>query len=133
MAFARPAEGLKHGEWFGTLGHGECPRHRLHQIGIGPREMHIAIVRREERVEKTEMPSEVADGDDRQPPASQRAVGVVPLRPLGVEPDATAWHEVRELHERGHEQLLGQGGEPRHAVGVRDRRPVGPDLRHPLP
>ena len=88
---------------------------------------------REQAVEEGEMAPEVADGDDREAPAGQRVVGVVPFRPLRVEPDAALRNEVRQLHERRHEQFLGERKQPRRSVGGRLQRAVGADLGRPFP
>ena len=68
--------------------------------------------------------TQVEQGHHRQPVADERVVRVVPLRALGVHPDAPAGHEVGELGERGDEQLLEQRHDDELAVGAEDELAV---------
>ena len=74
-----------------------------HLVGDGDR---LAAQRSEQAGQEGQVPLQVAERHHRDAVADQRVVGVVPLRALGVEPDAAARHEVRDLGERRHEQLL---------------------------
>jgi hypothetical protein len=59
--------------------------------------------------------------------ADERVVGVVPLGPLGVHPDPAARHEVGQLRQRRHEELLEQADEHDLAVGVDQHLAVAAD------
>ena len=65
---------------------------------------------------------------DRQPVADERVVRVVPLRALGVHPDAAAGDEVGELGQRTDEQLLEQRHDDEVAVGTAHQLAVCADL-----
>ncbi|MDH5226233.1 MAG: hypothetical protein OEW50_02355, partial [Gammaproteobacteria bacterium] len=58
---------------------------------------------------------------------NQRIVGVVPFRPLRVEPDTAVDDEIAELGQQGHQQLLQQVDLVDGAAGIEDQFAIGTD------
>ena len=94
--------------------------HRCRQLDV--------IVAREGAKQEPRIARDGIERDDRDSPARERVVGVVPLGALGVEPDAAAGHEVGELDEQWDQQLLRQGDEPDLTIDLTDQPSVGPKL-----
>ena len=69
--------------------------------------------------------AQVGEGDDRQALADERVVRVVPLRALGVHPDAAVGHQVDDLGQDGQQQLLAERHAHEVAVGAVHQPPVG--------
>ncbi len=67
--------------------------------------------RTDERLEVIQVSTEVVEGHHRQSEADEGIVRIVPLRPLGVHPDAPARHEVGEFGQSRHQELLNQRDE----------------------
>jgi hypothetical protein len=67
----------------------------------------------------------------RQAVAHQGVVGIVPLRPLGVQPQATAGQQAAGLGQHDGGELLAQRGQHRQAVVVADPQAVGADRLRP--
>jgi hypothetical protein len=91
---------------------------------------------RQDAGEEGQVALELVERDHRQAVAGQRVVGVVPLGPLGVHPDAAAGDVAGQLRERRDEQLLREGDPDQLPVG--DDQPAvgagrGDPLRRPRP
>ena len=81
---------------------------------------------RQRRDEDQEAP-QVGQRHHRQPVADQRVVGVVPFRPLRVQPQAATGHQAAGLGQHDDRQLLGQGCQHGPVVVVADQQTVGAD------
>ena len=77
----------------------ECPmffKGRIHfgkPVGHATGQMQWAIVFGKDRLQDSEVATQVARGHHRKPVSGEGVVGVVPFRPLGVHPHATVGHE----------------------------------------
>ena len=82
--------------------------------------------------QEAQVAAQVAQGDHGDAAAGQGVVGVVPLRPLGVHPDAGVGHQVRQLGQGRHQQLLEQIGVVDRAVRAGQQLAVGPPVGDPF-
>ena len=71
---------------------------------------------RGQRLQKHQKPPQMGQRDHRQAVAYQGVVGVVPLGPLGVQPQATAGHQTAGLGQQHDHQLFAQRGQHRSGV-----------------
>jgi hypothetical protein len=104
--------------------HGQDRAHRVepgHDLG-GNRRLAPVLVR--QRAQVTQVAPQVEQRHHRETVADERIVGVVPLRALGVHPDPAARHEVRQLRQRRHEQLLQQRDDDDPTVSVDEQLAV---------
>jgi hypothetical protein len=72
--------------------------------------------------------AQVGQRDHRGAVAHQGVVGVVPLGPLGVHPQARPGHEAGQAGQHQHQQLLGQPDPDRIAGGIQQQLAVGAQL-----
>jgi hypothetical protein len=91
---------------------------------------HDEIAPGEQPLQEDDAAVEVGGRDDREPLADQGVVGVVPLRPLRVHPDAALGNQVGQLDEQQQEQLLGHRHVDDRAVRALEQACIGPLGRH---
>ena len=62
--------------------------------------------------------------------SDERVIGVVPFGPLGIHPDAAVDHEIAELRQERHQQLLDEVHLVYRTVAVEQQLAVGADRLH---
>ena len=92
----------------------------------------LAGLRRKQLLQEADIAAHVAERDHRQALSDQRVVRVVPFRALCVQPDSAVGHQVAELRQQGHEELLEQIDLIYVASRVHDELAVRTDVRHAL-
>ena len=106
----------------------EDVRERIEQRAHGGRQLHVRGVG-EGIAQEAHVAHDGIERHQREPIAGEGVVGIVPLWPLGVEPDAAVGHEVAELHQQRHQQLLCQGHQAHLAARLTDQPTIRSDLR----
>ena len=80
------------------------------QVGHGRADLERSVPgvgqRRQPEIDEAQ---QITDGHHGEPFADQGVVGVIPFRPLGVQPDAPVGHQVGQLGQEQHEELFDHG------------------------
>ena len=110
---------------------GERARDGVQQVRHLGRELDRVVGRGlEEVAQNVQHAAEREQRHHRDAVAHEGVVGVVPLGPLGVHPDAALGDQIGQLGEHRHQELLGERHEADLAVGVPEQLAVRPDRAH---
>ncbi len=104
------------------------PAHHLGGNGILP-----VIALLQQSSQKIQIAAQVTKRDHRDPAAGQSVIGVVPFGPLGVHPDPTIQHQIRQLGQDRDQQLFQQIDMVNPTLTIGQKLAVGSPPDDPLP